>query len=363
MTALRATAGPTITAVSVGGGGSTTPTTPADPPADGGDSGEDSSNTDTGGGSSSNTDTGGSTTPGANTSVVIDTATDPEAPAAVVTLPEASVGYDQATGTATVPAAEIDAAIDQAIATAAASGEEVSGIKIVVPDVAGATTVVVPISVTKLEAAAGSQQETLTLGMTAVGTVTMDTAAERDLIAEAGSAETVDVVIEQKAAKDGGGLDDIAEIPGLTEPQKDALADDESLRAVYDVHLAVDGRALEDFETRGTLSIRLHFRLQGDEVPEGIGVVYVPEKDGPTERMNDTRYDQTEELAVFTTNHLSIYAVTYAPGVTNENTNNTGETDLTGDGGSRGGCDAGTAGFALLATAMIAASAARKKTR
>ncbi|MDR0615920.1 MAG: DUF6273 domain-containing protein, partial [Synergistaceae bacterium] len=119
-----------VTGSSGGGGG-----------GGGGNSGGGSSSggSSSGGGSSSNNDnTGG----GTDTPVVtVDTATDPEAPAVVVTLPEVSVGYDQATGTATVPAAEIDAAIDQAIATAAASGEEVSEIKIVVPDVAGATTV------------------------------------------------------------------------------------------------------------------------------------------------------------------------------------------------------------------------------
>jgi hypothetical protein len=279
----------------------------------------------------------------------------------VVTLSEGSVGYDQAPGTAPVPAAVIDAAIDQGIATAAASGEEVSGIKIVVPDVAGATTVVVPISVTKLEAAAGSPQETLTLGMTAVGTVTMDTAAERDLIAEAGSAETVDLVIEQKAARDGGGLDDIAEIPVLTEPQKDALADDESLRAVYDAYLAVNGRKLKGFETTGTLTIGLHYRLQADEVPEGVRAVYVPENSA-TERMNDAKYDQTEELAVFTTTHLSVYAVTYE----------LDEQDVTPDGGSQqqpevevsggsGGCDAGM-GLAVLAV-LGAAAALRRRSR
>ncbi|MDR0615337.1 MAG: hypothetical protein LBG29_00875, partial [Synergistaceae bacterium] len=49
---------------------------------------------------------------------------------------------------------------------------------------------------------------------------------------------------------------------------------------------------------------------------------------------------------------------------TNENPNNTGETtEIADDGGSSGGCSAGMAGFALLAFAMIAASAARKKAR
>ncbi|MDR0615801.1 MAG: hypothetical protein LBG29_03240, partial [Synergistaceae bacterium] len=255
------------------------------------------------------------------------------------------------------PAAEIDAAIDQAIATAAASGEEVSEIKIVVPDVAGATTVAVPISVTKLEAAAGSPQETLTLGMTAVGTVTMDTAAERDLIAEAGSAETVVLVIELETDKDGGGLDDIAEIPGLddiaeipglTDQQKDALADDESLRAVYDVYLAVNGRELKGFETAGTLTIGLHYRLEADEVPEGVRVVYVHEN-GTTERMNDTRYDAAKQLAVFTTNHLSIYAVTCELESVDDSAK-TPEKEVSDLGG---GCSAGMAGFALLAMAAV----------
>jgi Synergist-CTERM protein sorting domain-containing protein len=72
-------------------------------------------------------------------------------------------------------------------------------------------------------------------------------------------------------------------------------------------------------------------------------------EDGSTEYMAEGRKYENGS-AYFKTNHLSVYAVTYNAGY--------GKNVL---GGSGGGCDAGTAGFVLLAAAAVAMMANRKR--
>jgi hypothetical protein len=155
------------------------------------------------------------------------------------------------------------------------------------------------------------------------------------LIKQAEGAGDVDVVIERKEAED----------KDLPDEQKTALSGDD-VREIYDVYIVAGGTANE-LKPTGKLIIGLPYKLSGGETAGGVIVFYVDDN-GKMSPMADTRYDEAKKLAMFTTNHFSIYAVTYW--------------DRESAGGGGGGCDTGMSGFALLAL-MAAAFTARAANR
>ncbi|MDR3165641.1 MAG: DUF6273 domain-containing protein [Synergistaceae bacterium] len=198
---------------------------------------------------------------------------------------------------------------------------------------AGAVTVNIPIGDAKNAAQSDVENVKVT---TAIGEVTLNTAALNDLIDKAGPGDevTVGIAIEHK---DASGAD-------LPEAQKEAL-DDEKVREVYDVSVVVDGDKLKEFKTTGKLTIGLPYALKDAEVPEGILIVYVS-PEGTTSYMTEgRRYDTAKSEAFFITNHLSVYAVTYEP------------LSESGD----GGCNAGTSTVMLLPAAFCAMFILRKR--
>ncbi|MDR3164145.1 MAG: hypothetical protein LBU13_01040 [Synergistaceae bacterium] len=164
-----------------------------------------------------------------------------------------------------------------------------------------------------------------------VGEVTLNKAAIADIVDEAGSAESVGVAIEEEPDE-------------VTSAQETALSD-EKVRAVYDVSLYVDEKKLENFQTTSKLTIGLPYTLKDGETSESVLVRYVGE-DGSTEAMTDgRRYDDAKQLAVFSTKHLSVYAVTYEPV-------------------SDGGCDAGFGGgVAVMLSAVLGLCLRRENKR
>jgi hypothetical protein len=219
-----------------------------------------------------------------------------------------------------VPESALEAAVSQAAEAAAETGTPAT-VEIPVAEsyTPGADAVIVKILIGGAEAAAAESAVENVRIVTAIGEVTLDKEALKDLIAEAGDADTVGIAIEHKAASDAD----------LTEAQKNALGD-EKVREVYDVSAVVDEGKLRDFETTGKLTIGLPYALRQGEAPGGVWAVYVAEN-GSAERMTDGRKHESGK-AYFRTSHLSVYAVTY--------------TETGADfGGS--GCDAGLGLFAL----------------
>ncbi|MDR1515570.1 MAG: hypothetical protein LBS45_07740, partial [Synergistaceae bacterium] len=86
------------------------------------------------------------------------------------------------------------------------------------------------------------------------------------------------------------------------------------------------------------------------EDASGVWAVYVSGDGTKPERMADSKYNATRQLVVFTTVHLSTYAVIY-DGASANNT--------AGSAGSGGGCDTGAA--ALLAIGAAAAVAKKRR--
>jgi hypothetical protein len=278
------------------------------------------------------------------------------APAVIVPLPPDNVRVDRISGveTVTVPVGTLINAIEQAINAAAEAGSTEATVEIRVEEEPSVSVVRVEIPVSDLRAVADSQVENVKID-TAVGEVTLNISALQDLIAEADArgAAVVEVAVERKASPEDG---------TLTEPQKEALKDDEKVREIYDVSVLINSAKLENFQTRpGKVIIGLPYGLRPSEVGERVLSVYVAE-DGSRELMLDGR-KYVRGMSVFNTSHLSVYAVTYeteeqaAPPVDdNDGDDNDGDDD--GDdavGGDQpsggGGCDAGfgAAGLALLA--------------
>jgi hypothetical protein len=236
---------------------------------------------------------------------------DAAAPAVIVVLPDGSVTFNAASGveTITVPESALtdDAVIQKAVEIAAAAGGDAKPtieIRGEATAASGVRKVEVEIPVSGLNSVIDSPVENLKIS-SAVGEITLNNAAMEDLVFEAGSAEYVKAVIERKdkAALDGA----------LTPAQRAAVSDDKT-REIYDVSLYADNNKLDDFKTSttgGKLTIGLPYTLRSGEIGDGVLVLYVAE-DGGTERMTEgRRYDRTRGLAIFRTNHLSIYAVTY----------------------------------------------------
>jgi hypothetical protein len=276
--------------------------------------------------------------------------------------PEKDVTLDRDTGTATVsvPEGTLKDWIEQAVAVAEGAGsrEPALEIRIDTPPADESTAepvevkeVRVEIPIDDLRAVAESPVENVKI-VSDVGEVTLNTDAIEDLIArtetEAENAPTVDLVVVKGEEK----LEET-----LTEEQKEAVRG-EGIREVFDVSVYAGGKSIEDFETpTGKLTIGLPYKLKDGETGEGVGVLHV-KKDGNTEPMIDGSYDEKKELAVFQTNHLSVYAVVY-------NKEAEKPEEPIEDAKRGGGCDAGAWGAAgwLAFWAFLTAGVSKKSKR
>ena len=153
---------------------------------------------------------------------------------------------------------------------------------------------------------------------------------------------SVDIVAEKKDKEN------LKNDESLTGEQKDVLADDK-FRGVYDISILVNDKdKLDDFSgSGGKLTIGLPFELEEGESGENVWA-YRVDADGWTEVMTEGRfYDDVKELAVFDTDHLSLYSAAYEQS----------ESSTSG-----GGCSAGVPGgaFAILAALALAYRVKRK---
>jgi hypothetical protein len=300
-------------------------------------------------------------TPAPKPDVEIDDS-DAEAPAVVVPIDAENVTIDSDTGTATVavPEGALTSLIEQAIETAG-SREPTVEIRPPMPPAGEPGTEAVEIKEVKVEipigdlkAVAESEVENVKIA-SPVGEVTLNTDAIWDLLdlvaktkTDAGNAPTVDIVVTK-------GEETIAKTEDLTEKQQETLRDDKT-RDVFDVSIHVGSKRLEDFKTpTGKLTIGLPYELRPDEVGAGVGVHYIDKDGEPTPMVDGRRYDETKHLAVFQTDHLSIYAVVYDYAGEKEDGGSVGiDEDTKRGGGSGGGCDMGTSGLLALAGAALA---------
>ena len=260
------------------------------------------------------------------------------APPATVELPEGSVTVEDNTAAVAVPEKAFSDKIKIAIDKADSAGgnarplieldltkyvkdEALPGVEV--------EAVKVDIFVSDLEAVAESGAYVNII--TEVGEVMLDADAIGALVEKSAGAETVKLAVEHKGQGDSS----------LSTAQKAALNNEEKVNvcAVYDISLYA-GDAVLDFSTDGKLTIGLPYMLQTGENASGISVYHIRDS-GKPELMN-AKYDGTKGLAVFTTSHLSVYAVTYERS----------EGDDTPKSG--GGCDAGFGALtALLATGVF----------
>ncbi|MDR1515288.1 MAG: putative Ig domain-containing protein [Synergistaceae bacterium] len=199
------------------------------------------------------------------------------------------------------------------------------------------------------------------------GVITLNSAVAKKLEEAAEKAgedlndETLKLVIIPDVEKD---TDDET----LTPEQADAITSDKEVRVVYDVSAYAGDTKLEidDLTGEAKLTVELHYTLdtKAGEKPSGVLVKYFREN-GETERMTDGRkYDTDDELAMFRTSHLSIYAVTYDPSLvqdteTVDTENDDDQKENYGSNGG-GGCGAGNYGMILL-LAFAAVAILRRK--
>jgi len=80
-------------------------------------------------------------------------------------------------------------------------------------------------------------------------------------------------------------------------------------RPVFDIDITSDGKAVTELGN-GKLQIAIPYVLAAGETPEQI-VVYYVDTNGNVTEMSGARYDATAKAVVFTTNHLSRYAIGY----------------------------------------------------
>ena len=144
----------------------------------------------------------------------------------------------------------------------------------------------------------------------------------------------------------------------LPPEQQKTLRDDETVREIYDFSLFANAEKVTNFETpTSKLTIGLPYTLKAGEIGSRVWVLYVAEN-GATQKMSEGRkYERG--LAIFETNHLSIYVVTYeakdATTPTGDDTppneNDDGDGPLTPDSNNGDGCNAG---LGIGMTALVA---------
>jgi hypothetical protein len=292
-------------------------------------------------GESTNSVYNGNNSGGAEHAVVID------ATATVVVEDGVKTAIPQA-----VTATDIQKAIDKA---ASAGG---TAKPVIVINATGAKAVKVEETVKAL-AAAGDTEVSIPVVLDD-GVITLNSATAKKL--------------EDAAKKAGGDLNDgtlkLVIIPDvdkdtddetLTPEQADAIVSDKEVRVVYDVSAYTGDKKLEidDLTGEAKLTVELRYTLDTKAGEKGSGVlVKYFRKNGETEKMTDGgKYDADDELAMFKTSHLSVYAVTYDPSLAQGAESETGLNDGYGSGG---GCGAGGFGMALLLTLAIALALRRR---
>jgi hypothetical protein len=281
----------------------------------------------------------------------IDDGSGEEPPAVVISIdPDKDVEFIPDTGveTVTVPALTQEA-IDVAIEKANEAGTEPAVIVPVKKPIDPVTNepvevseVHVEISVSDLITAAENEVNIrINVFEGEGGEITLNSDALRDLIDRAGGdSETVVEVIIAK--------EDEAKLAELPPEQRETLSDlsgDEGkVRAVYDISVAVGPSRLRDFETNGTLTIGLPYKLnlEAGEVGERVLSYYIPEEGSAEPMTVGSWYSDARSLSIFETKHLSVYAVAYE----SETVPSPEEDDPKNNGG--GGCDAGIGAFALV---------------
>ena len=269
-------------------------------------------------------------------------------------------------GTVTVPEGTLTSAIDAVLAETQEGKESTIVIK---PDIeAGAQvkTVDVALPLSDLKEVAESAVDNIKIE-TAVGEVTLDTEAIKDLIAGAAEGDTtVDVVVEHKTATTAADVEADETLTGDQKTTLTTLIKGETFREVYDIAVLFGGsKTPKEFTTTGYLTIGLPYTLKAGEVGGNVWPVYV-KTDGKTEDMKESRtYDAAKSLSIFKTQHLSVYAVVYDPTKTAgeekpgeetppvETPEDNPPTDDAPTGSSGGGCEAEFAGLALLLAAPL----------
>jgi hypothetical protein len=199
------------------------------------------------------------------------------------------------------------------------------------------------------------------------GEITLNRAAVKSLLEQAEGANNIKVVLTIV------NKDELLARGDLPDALRAALLD-ERVREVYEISLyaVYDDREVEmsPGEDGGELTIRLPYELNPGEDPEDAGAAYLPENGDDPMPMSVWYADGK---ILFTTNHLSFYATMGGGGNAsigggNEEIGESGNEEIGGgdetdgeSGGGGGGCDAGAAGFALLALAVM--FTARKRMR
>jgi hypothetical protein len=177
-----------------------------------------------------------------------------------------------------------------------------------------------------------------------IGEVTLNGAALGAVIEQAGTADTVELVITKDQDK-------LEAEEKLDEVQKTTLKDMET-RGVFDVSLLAGTTPITSFggPGGGLLTIALPYEYKSGEKKEDIWVHRIKNESegGGKGKMETGRRNPKLGKTEFQTDHLSVYAVAYEPAAADSSESG---------GGGGGGCDAGFgAGAGLfLAAAFFAA--------
>jgi hypothetical protein len=286
----------------------------------------------------------------------------------VVELPvdDAVVADDTATVTVEITPEQISTAIDEAIAEAGAAGAGTVPtvsipVKVDLPagtDAEEIKEAKVEIALATLEAIvdkAETEEKDVALKITAidtdtklnVGEITLNTASLTDLITAAGEATTVELVITKSETK-------LEAEKKLTAAQVTALSEVEDDDRVFDVSLLVGGEPIDFATTAGKLTVALPYTLGPGESKDYLNVYYIPTS-GPKQPVSETDRSKVDKI-LFTTNHLSVYALFYEPKVNPDPPAPPAED-------SGGGCDAGfgaAAGLFFAAAYLIARKSAKR---
>lgn len=84
-------------------------------------------------------------------------------------------------------------------------------------------------------------------------------------------------------------------------------------RPAYNMSATYDNgsKHIKEFGS-GKVTVTIPYKLQSNENPEGIGVVYIDDN-GNVTNIPNAYYDSKNSVVVFTTNHFSMYMVSYKP--------------------------------------------------
>lgn len=159
-----------------------------------------------------------------------------------------------------------------------------------VPTSAHTLQFVLPADVVKALAAA---KETAFCLRTDLGTMTFDAKGISEMVSSAGS---LDWTI-QMTKVDGAGLS----------AENAILVDG---HPVFDLSVLVGGKAITTFG-KGTLSVVLPYQMRAGEIAGQLNVYHINAA-GVAEKVKDANYDAQKQGMMFTTDHLSLYAITYS---------------------------------------------------